>query len=385
MSELTNPLFDDEKEFLERKKLEYERALVADVESLKVQSVQVGKVVAVGAGAVAGIWLLRKLFGGPKKAKSAGASSRNGGSAPRKNQKGGRSGATSRSEDKDMFDPNAEFYTDGLGVRHRSVTYHKSAAQSAATFREHGTTESDDDFGNAVSPAFGSSSPADDVRTDDGGFGGFGTDDSPDRRDPDLIGAEVFANAYVAANVARPQPADSKPKAAAGTRPNPAATHADEQPEAYIPGHDELHTADARAAAPASTDANPFAEASPQPAAGATAGAAWQSAGFRYGRDFAGSLVSNFLQSEAGRVLVAQAAAVALALATKQLAKWFPGKPEAGAEAAAAAPLTETGAATAKNADLAAASAVASSPVAPRFPEPAASSDDPLTPFQPLA
>ena len=42
MSELTNPLFD-EKEFLERKKLEYERALVADVEKLKVQSMQVGK------------------------------------------------------------------------------------------------------------------------------------------------------------------------------------------------------------------------------------------------------------------------------------------------------------------------------------------------------
>ena len=46
MSDLNNPLFDDEKAFLERKKLEYERALAADVETLKDQSLTVGKIAA---------------------------------------------------------------------------------------------------------------------------------------------------------------------------------------------------------------------------------------------------------------------------------------------------------------------------------------------------
>jgi hypothetical protein len=66
MTEPNNPLFDDEKEFLERKKLEYERALRGDVEEIKVQTVQAGKVVLVGAGVVGGIWLLVKAFSGSK-------------------------------------------------------------------------------------------------------------------------------------------------------------------------------------------------------------------------------------------------------------------------------------------------------------------------------
>ncbi len=66
MTEPNNPLFEDEKEFLERKKLEYERALLGDVEEIKEQTVQVGKVVLVGASVVGGIWLLTKAFGGRK-------------------------------------------------------------------------------------------------------------------------------------------------------------------------------------------------------------------------------------------------------------------------------------------------------------------------------
>jgi len=66
MTEPNNPLFEDEKEFLERKKLEYERALRGDVEEIKVQTVQAGKVVLVGAGVVGGIWLLVKAFSGNK-------------------------------------------------------------------------------------------------------------------------------------------------------------------------------------------------------------------------------------------------------------------------------------------------------------------------------
>jgi len=66
MTEPNNPLFEDEKEFLERKKLEYERALRGDVEEIKVQTIQVGKVALVGAGVVSGVWLLTKIFGGSK-------------------------------------------------------------------------------------------------------------------------------------------------------------------------------------------------------------------------------------------------------------------------------------------------------------------------------
>ena len=66
MTEPTNPLFEDEKDFLERKKLEYERALRGDVEEIKDTTVQAGKVALVGAGVVGGIWLLTKVFGGGK-------------------------------------------------------------------------------------------------------------------------------------------------------------------------------------------------------------------------------------------------------------------------------------------------------------------------------
>ncbi|RZK23819.1 MAG: hypothetical protein EOO56_03735 [Hymenobacter sp.] len=66
MTEPNNPLFEDEKEFLERKKLEYERALRGDVEEIKEQTIQVSKVALVGAGVVGGIWLLAKAFGSRK-------------------------------------------------------------------------------------------------------------------------------------------------------------------------------------------------------------------------------------------------------------------------------------------------------------------------------
>lgn len=62
MTEPNNPLFDDEKEFLERKKLEYERALRGDVEEIKVQTVHAGKVALIGAGVVGSVWLLVKAF-----------------------------------------------------------------------------------------------------------------------------------------------------------------------------------------------------------------------------------------------------------------------------------------------------------------------------------
>ncbi|RPD49233.1 hypothetical protein DNI29_00055 [Hymenobacter sediminis] len=67
MADLHNPLFEDEKEFLERQKLEYERALLGEVEGIKAKTQVVSKYVAIGAGVLGGVWLLSKAFGGKKK------------------------------------------------------------------------------------------------------------------------------------------------------------------------------------------------------------------------------------------------------------------------------------------------------------------------------
>ena len=62
MSDLHNPLFDSEKEFLEQKKLEYERALRGDVEQIKEKTVQAGKVVLAGVGLAGSMWLITRIF-----------------------------------------------------------------------------------------------------------------------------------------------------------------------------------------------------------------------------------------------------------------------------------------------------------------------------------
>jgi len=78
MAELHNPLFENEKEFLERQKLEYERALMGDVEDIKAKTQKVGKIALVGVGVASGVWLLSKVFGSSKSsAKKLGASSKN--------------------------------------------------------------------------------------------------------------------------------------------------------------------------------------------------------------------------------------------------------------------------------------------------------------------
>lgn len=67
MSEPTNPLFEEEKAFLERKKLEYERALRGDLAQLKQQTTDAGRVALVGAGLAGSIWLITKAFSSRKK------------------------------------------------------------------------------------------------------------------------------------------------------------------------------------------------------------------------------------------------------------------------------------------------------------------------------
>lgn len=67
MSELNNPLFEDQKEFLERQKQEYKNALLNDVTELKQQSQKVGKTLLIAGGALAGVWLVSSMFRGKKK------------------------------------------------------------------------------------------------------------------------------------------------------------------------------------------------------------------------------------------------------------------------------------------------------------------------------
>lgn len=71
MSELNNPLFENQKEFLERQKEEYKNALLSDVTDLKTQSQQVGKTLLIAGGAIAGVWFLSSMFRGKKKDKKS--------------------------------------------------------------------------------------------------------------------------------------------------------------------------------------------------------------------------------------------------------------------------------------------------------------------------
>ncbi|WP_242926339.1 hypothetical protein [Pontibacter vulgaris] len=70
MSELSNPLFENERELLERQKEEYRNALMGDVDQIKTQSQQIGKKVAIAGGVLLAGYLLSSMFsGGKKKAK----------------------------------------------------------------------------------------------------------------------------------------------------------------------------------------------------------------------------------------------------------------------------------------------------------------------------
>lgn len=67
MSELNNPLFENQKDFLERQKEEYKNALLSDVTQIKAQSQQVGKTILIAGGALAGVWFLSSMLRGKKK------------------------------------------------------------------------------------------------------------------------------------------------------------------------------------------------------------------------------------------------------------------------------------------------------------------------------
>jgi hypothetical protein len=62
MTELHNPLFESEKEFLERQRLEYKNALMGDVEQLKEKSERVGTTLLIAGGLLTGAWLISKMI-----------------------------------------------------------------------------------------------------------------------------------------------------------------------------------------------------------------------------------------------------------------------------------------------------------------------------------
>lgn len=61
MSDSTNPIFDSEKEFLERQKEEYKNALLGNVEEIKDRSQRIGKKVLLAGGALVGLYGMYRL------------------------------------------------------------------------------------------------------------------------------------------------------------------------------------------------------------------------------------------------------------------------------------------------------------------------------------
>ena len=270
MSELQNPLFDEEKEFLERKKLEYERALLGDVEHIKEQSATVGKVALVGAGLAGTVWLISKAFGGKK----------------------------NRPEGKHRSDDRSD--TKGKGKeKGQPKDKRKSAAASAMVFMDH-FEDGDHEFGGGVARSNSSSQS------------------TPLAAQP--VSALVNSTSRSAEKAPTSKPAaqvsDAAPKAAekpAASRPAPTkSAGADEDPFQDLPYDDSRRLPTSHAF----DDDDKAGKGVPTPALAEAP------------RDsiarVVGSVLQQFLQSDTGKVLVAQAGALALAAVTKKAGEFFP-------------------------------------------------------------
>jgi len=69
MSDLNNPLFENQREFLERQKEEYKNALMGDVDHIKTQGQEVGKKAAIAGGVLLAGLLVKRMFSSRKKKK----------------------------------------------------------------------------------------------------------------------------------------------------------------------------------------------------------------------------------------------------------------------------------------------------------------------------
>ncbi|HEX8326893.1 MAG TPA: hypothetical protein VF629_05095 [Hymenobacter sp.] len=266
MSDLQNPLFEEEKEFLERKKLEYERALRGDVDHIKDQSVKAGKVALVGAGLAGSIWLITKAFSGKKRKRY-----------------GKRSDDKYASYDPDFDDQDtpdfdgadqdqdqdsefgAQYFTAGNGKRYKSKTSYKSAAASAAVFQE----QQDQDHNDQ---------PEQEYESDDFGFGNrpaaqsYHADaahDEDQHREPSPFDTEDFED-----DPFQDLPYDDSRR---------------------LPASHAFDNEDGQANANSNSRSKMI-----------------------------GSVLKAFLQTDTGKVLVGQVAAVGLALVTKKVSEFFP-------------------------------------------------------------
>lgn len=320
MTEPTNPLFEDEKDFLLRKKLEYERALRGDVQEIKEQTVQVGKAALIGAGVVSGVWLLVKAFSGSK---------------PKKKHKKHRRPSFEDYAGFDGFDENdqelSELATDFQAT---DYTYDEDGNYVPVGgddgFYYHGTSDNEeelDDNGLGQEPNFPAHSSAthgfDFDTTEDTYYVGedHGQDEGPE-------------DVYASPNSFQVRPYDDSRR----------LPHSEQ--------FDEPATAEHQAAAPAPS----------------------KKSGSAFG--IVGPALLAFAKSETGRVVVAQAAAVALAMVTKAVQDIMPKNADEAS----------------KNTDLAASSATkGTQPVAwpatsaAQDATAAAYHDDTLTAREPLA
>lgn len=267
MSDLQNPLFDEEKEFLERKKLEYERALRGDVDHIKDQSVKVGKIAAIGAGVAGGVWLIAKAFGGRKKKRNRYVHDEEQDFDEDFDQQG---------FDQQNFDqgddPNDEFgssyFTAGNGKRYKSKFHGKSAADSARVF-----SEQSEQAGHSYEEPSGHGHEADDL--------GFGST---------AVKSTHEAHGNSDAHEHQPSPFDTE--------------DFEDDPFQDLPYDDSRRL----------------------PASHAFDGEEQGGAALRSGAGarLIGSALQSFLQSDTGKMLVAQVAAVALAVVTKKVSEFFP-------------------------------------------------------------
>ncbi|MDQ2768983.1 MAG: hypothetical protein M3Y54_00590 [Bacteroidota bacterium] len=266
MSELQNPIFDEEKEFLERKKLEYERALRGDVDHIKEKSAEVGRVALIGAGLAGTVWLITKAFGG-KKHRPDGKPER----------------AESKSKDKKGKD--------------KGKDKSKSAAASAMVFMDQ-MGKADHEFGRGL------------VRPTPLAAQRAGTS-APPARPVEKASAPKPSPAPTPAPApkAAEQPAAAK---AAPSPPNPAKAAAfEDDPFQDLPPTAARPPAPREAKHPAE-----LAKGEPTPAMAAAPRHSMASV--------VGSVLQQFLQSDTGKVLVAQTAALALAAVTKKAGEFFP-------------------------------------------------------------
>jgi hypothetical protein len=320
MTEPTNPLFDDEKEFLERKKLEYERALRGDVEVIKEQTIHVGKVALVGAGVASGIWLLAKAFG-------IGSKSKHKHTKHKKKHKGKYKPAPDSFEDYAGFDgyedeDDRSQDLDSLANAYNSPEYAYDHADRFADgeddgFYSEGYADAEGEDDSQVQYEFNTPSRAtayEDDEEDDNGLSNY----------PDFPAHSST------------QHGDDAPASEAGSAdPTPAAVyHTD---SGYDEDEEDMETTEAPAHSFASAhsyqarpyddsrrlpESNSFADLDEEPAqpTQATEPAA-KDGGVK--RMLVPTLMA-FAQSETGKVVIAQAAAVAMAFAGKVLKDILP-------------------------------------------------------------